>query len=142
MASLLARLETEALANVRVLVDDARLLLRALPAASIERIAVLFPDPWPKARHKKRRIVNATTMAACADLLLPGGELRLASDDADYVAWMLEAARTTPRLRWLATSATDWRERPADWPATRYEEKARAAGRRCTFLRFRPDRDA
>ena len=142
VASLLARTEAAALDNVRVLVDDARLLLRALPAASVERIAVLFPDPWPKARHQKRRIVNTATLRHCARLLVLGGELRLASDDADYLTWMLEAARAEPRLAWLAGEAADWRRRPPDWPATRYEEKARAAGRCCAFLRFRRRLDA
>jgi tRNA (guanine-N7-)-methyltransferase len=71
-----------------------------------------------------------------ARTLAPGGELRLASDDSDYVTWMLAATATEPRLVWQARRARDWRERPADWPATRYEQKARAAGRSCVFLRF------
>ncbi len=137
VASLLDAVETQGLGNVRVVVDDARLLLAALPDRCLERIAVLFPDPWPKLRHHKRRIVNAASVAAFARLLQAGGELRLASDDSGYVAWMLEAARTEPRLEWLAGRAGDWRERPADWPETRYEAKARAAGRASTFLRFR-----
>lgn len=136
VASLLARIETDGLANVRILVDDARLLLDALPPGSLERITVLFPDPWPKRRHHKRRIVNPSTVAAFATLLRPGGELRLASDDAGYVAWMLAAVQAEPRLLWLAERADDWRRRPADWPPTRYEAKADAAGRRSCFLRF------
>lgn len=136
VASLLARVEAERLANVRICVDDARLVLRALPDAALERVHVLFPDPWPKRRHHKRRIVNPETVAQMARTLAPGGELRLASDDCDYVTWMLAALRGEPRLAWCARRAADWRERPADWPATRYEAKARAAGRVCVFLRF------
>ena len=67
----------------------------------------------------------------------PGAELRLATDDRDYLVWMLEHATAHPAFAWLARRPADWRERPADWPATRYEEKARAAGRTPAFLRFR-----
>ena len=123
--------------NVRILVDDARLLLAALPPASIERAFVLFPDPWPKLRHKKRRIVNTGTLARLATILRPGGELRLATDDADYARWMLEAALQQAALVWQAERSADWRCRPADWMPTRYEEKARAAGRAPVFLSFR-----
>jgi tRNA (guanine-N7-)-methyltransferase len=136
VAALLARLEAANLANVRICVDDARLVLAALPDASLERLHVLFPDPWPKRRHHKRRIVNADTVRHMARTLAPGGELRLASDDSDYVTWMLAVLRREPRLVWRARRAADWRERPADWPATRYEEKARAEGRIPVFLRF------
>jgi len=136
VASLLARIEAAGLDNVRIVVDDARLVLDALPTASVGRISILFPDPWPKKRHHKRRIVNATTVREMARVLTPGGELRLASDDPDYVTWMLAALAAEPRFRWRARRAADWRERPPDWPATRYEEKARAAGRVCVFLRY------
>ncbi len=137
VAKLLAALEEAGLDNVRVVVDDARLLLPRLPDASFLRIHVLFPDPWPKKRHHKRRIVNRVTVAEFARLLAPGGELRLATDDPGYARWMLEAALAEPRLAWLAERARDWRERPADWPETRYEAKARRQGRRPVFLRFR-----
>jgi tRNA (guanine-N7-)-methyltransferase len=136
VAALLARIEARGLHNVRICVDDARLVLAALPDGALERVHVLFPDPWPKRRHHKRRLVNRHTVAEMARTLGPGGELRLASDDPDYVIWMLAALRAEPRLRWRARRAADWRERPHDWPATRYEDKARAAGRTCVFLRF------
>ena len=96
---------------------------------ALERIFVLFPDPWPKTRHHKRRIVNAASAAEFARLLQPGGELRLATDDMDYARAMLLALRGRPELRWQARRAPDWRDRPPDWPMTRYEGKARAAGR-------------
>ncbi|TVQ33021.1 MAG: tRNA (guanosine(46)-N7)-methyltransferase TrmB [Geminicoccaceae bacterium] len=137
VASLLGEIEARHLTNVRVLVDDARLLLEALPDGALERIAVLFPDPWPKLRHRKRRIVNRATVAAFTRLLVPGGELRLASDDPGYLAWMLDATLAEPRLVWLAERARDWRQRADDWPETRYEAKAKAAGRQPAFLRFR-----
>jgi tRNA (guanine-N7-)-methyltransferase len=137
VASLLATAEREGLGNLRVVVDDARLLLRALPDACLERIFVLFPDPWPKTRHHKRRIVNPATAAEFARLLAPDGELRLATDDMGYARAMLLALRGRPELVWQAERPADWRERPADWPPTRYEQKALAAGRRCIYLRYR-----
>lgn len=137
VAKLLAEIEARRLDNVRIVVDDARLLLNALPEQTLERIFVLFPDPWPKARHHKRRIVNPKTVRDCARLLRPGGELRLATDDPGYARFMLEAVLGTPGFLWLAERADDWRCRPADWPPTRYEEKARDAGRTPVFLRFR-----
>jgi tRNA (guanine-N7-)-methyltransferase len=144
VARLLALAEAQGVGNIRVLVDDARLLLRALPDACLERVFVLFPDPWPKSRHHKRRIVNPETARAFARLLVPGGELRLATDDMGYGRAMLSTLLAEPRLEWLARRPADWRERPADWPATRYEEKALAAGRRPLYLRFarRADRSA
>jgi len=137
VASLLARAEQAGLANLRVVVDDARLLLAALPDRSLERIFVLFPDPWPKTRHHKRRIVNPTTAAEFARLLAPGGELRLATDDMGYLRAMLLALGRQPGLIWLAERPADWRERPDDAPPTRYEQKALAAGRACVHLRYR-----
>ncbi len=137
VAALLARIERGRLANIRIFTDDARLLLAALPDASVARLFVLFPDPWPKRRHHKRRLVNRATAAEFARILAPGGELRLATDDAGYARWMLEALLAEPRLDWLAERAADWRERPADQPPTRYERKALAAGRRPIYFRFR-----
>lgn len=137
VAKLLGAVEDRGLRNVRVLRDDARLLLAALPDASLDRADVLFPDPWPKLRHHKRRIVNRATLAQLARILRPGGELRLATDDPDYARWMLAAALAEPRFAWTAAGAADWREPPSDWVPTRYEAKARRAGRRPVFLGLR-----
>lgn len=123
--------------RVRVLTDDARLLLHALPPACLHRAFVLFPDPWPKKRHLWRRIVNPDTLTALARALVPGGELRLATDVPDYARWMLRHGLDQPDLDWLAESARDWTTRPADWPPSKYERKAIEAGRACTYLRFR-----
>ncbi|HET6521016.1 MAG TPA: tRNA (guanine(46)-N(7))-methyltransferase TrmB [Geminicoccaceae bacterium] len=136
VARLLALAEERRLDNIRVVVDDARLLLRALPDACLERVFVLFPDPWPKRRHRKRRLISPATAAEIARLLAPGGELRLATDDMDYARAILAACRGEPRLRWLARRPRDWRERPPDAPPTRYEAKALAAGRPRVYLRF------
>lgn len=129
-------IEAFALGNVRIFDGDARSVLEWLPAGSIARVFVLFPDPWPKKRHRKRRLLNDATLGAIARVLRAGGELRLASDIPDYVAEMLEVTLRTHAFRWLAERPADWRMRPDDWPPTRYEAKARAAGRPCAYLRF------
>ncbi len=137
VAGLLARIDEDGLANVRILDGDVRPLLDALPEASLERIAVLFPDPWPKARHRKRRLVNRETARGFARLLADGGELRLATDAMDHVRWMMAAVWPLADFAWTARRPADWRERPADWPETRYEAKARRQGRTPVFLAFR-----
>ncbi len=132
----LTGVEEDALANVRLSSDDARDLLRWLPPASLGRVFVLFPDPWPKKRHLKRRLVTRAVLDLVARAMAPGAELRIATDIGDYARTILLAARGHPALAWQAEGAQDWRERPADWPQTRYEAKASGEGRRCYFLRF------
>jgi tRNA (guanine-N7-)-methyltransferase len=129
-------IQQDGLTNVRLHANDARPLLRLLPAASLGRVFILFPDPWPKKRHHKRRIVSTATLAEIARLLRPGGELRIGTDVSAYAGAILEVAQHQRVLRWTARGPEHWRERPADWPQTRYEAKAIAAGRRCYFLRF------
>jgi tRNA (guanine-N7-)-methyltransferase len=136
IAKLLGEIGRRGLDNIRVFADDARLLMAALPAASIGRVFILFPDPWPKRRHHKRRIVSAESLDELARIMTGGAELRLATDDRDYMTLILDEATGHPAFVWLARGASDWRERPADWPPTRYEQKAQAAGRRPYFLRF------
>ena len=137
VAGLLSAVAAEDLRNVRIFTDDARLLLGALTEASVGRMFVLFPDPWPKARHHKRRFISPPTLDACARVLSDGAELRLATDHPGYCRWMLDHVRRHGAFAWLARTPRDWRERPADWPPTRYETKARAQGARPVFLRFR-----
>lgn len=137
IVKLLAEIERRQLGNVRILADDARLLIAALAPGSIDRVFILFPDPWPKSRHHKRRIVSRETLDRLAEIMKDGAELRLATDDGDYLGWILEQVTRHSAFEWLACRPADWRERPADWPPTRYEEKARAAGRVPTFLRVR-----
>jgi tRNA (guanine-N7-)-methyltransferase len=135
IVKLLAEIEHRQLDNVRIFADDARLLIAALPPASIARVFVLFPDPWPKRRHHKRRIVSRETLDRLAEVMADEAELRLATDDDDYLCWMLERVIQHPAFEWLARRPGDWRERPRDWPPTRYEEKARAAARLPHFVR-------
>jgi tRNA (guanine-N7-)-methyltransferase len=119
--------------NLRIWDDDARALLRALPEASIGRLFLMFPDPWPKARHAKRRFVHPDTAALVASRLQPGAEWRIASDDPTYQAWVTEVMAAQAAFSLPAPPTT---LRPADWPATRYEAKARAAGRIPLYWRF------
>ena len=123
VASALRHIDEAGLTNVRVLDGDARELMARLSDASLERVFILFPDPWPKARHNKRRIVQAETVAELARLLKPGGTLKFASDWADYVDWTLARFIADPAFRWTAERAGDWSTPPADHITTRYEEK-------------------
>ncbi len=136
IAALLGTLADAERARVRVFADDARLLIEALADASIGRAFVLFPDPWPKTRHHKRRFIDGATVAVLARVLADGAELCLASDHLEYARWMLDHVRRDGAFEWLARRPGDWRARPDDWPETRYEAKARAAGARPAFLRF------
>lgn len=136
VASLTRHVQEGQLANIRIFDNDARHLLPVLRDNSFSRISLLFPDPWPKTRHAKRRFINPANLAEIARLLVDGGEFRVASDHPVYLAWALLHAPRHPALRWLVSGPDDWRIRPADSVATRYEEKALAAGRTPVFLRF------
>jgi tRNA (guanine-N7-)-methyltransferase len=132
----LARIAGDGLGNIRLHPDDVRPLLRWLPPCSVSRAFILFPDPWPKARHRRRRLVNEATLAELARAMVAGGELRLATDIGDYARTMLASIRCEGSFSWTAKRPADWRIRPADWPETRYEQKAGREGRRCYFLSF------
>lgn len=137
VARLLAHAAERGLENIRIYPEDARALLELLPSASISRAFLLFPDPWPKLRHAKRRFVGRSNLDRLARVMRPGAELRMATDDPGQLRWMLEQTLAHPAFEWLAAGPADWRTRPADWPATRYEEKALAEGLRAAYLRFR-----
>ncbi|MGQ0672980.1 MAG: tRNA (guanine(46)-N(7))-methyltransferase TrmB [Hyphomicrobium sp.] len=136
VVKVLTAIEDRGLENVRVLADDVRPLLRALPASSLTRAFILFPDPWPKKRHVKRRLVSAETLGLLARVLKPGAELRVATDIGDYARTILLAITDCPDFLWPARSPEDWRRRGADWPPTRYEAKAGREGRRCAYFTF------
>lgn len=125
------------LTNVRLHPDDARPLLDWLPAACVDRAFILFPDPWPKKRHAKRRLVAPSLLRSLGRVMRQGGELRLATDIASYAGEMLLAVRQEGSFAWLAGAPEDWRQRPADWPETRYGQKARREGRAANYFRLR-----
>jgi len=137
IARLLGHIERRHLDNIRIFADDARLMIAGLRPSSIDRVFIMFPDPWPKRRHEDRRLVSRETLDALAAVMTDGAELRLATDDSNYLVWMLERLTEHPFFEWLVRGPRDWRNRPQDWPPTRYEEKARAAGRVPAFLRLR-----
>jgi tRNA (guanine-N7-)-methyltransferase len=129
-------IDRDKLDNICLHMGDARDVLRWLPDGSIARAFILFPDPWPKRKHQKRRLVNPQTLALLARVLKPGAELRFGTDIGDYARSALEAFANEPRFRWLAERPSDWRVRPADWPETRYEQKAAREGRIRYYFRF------
>ncbi len=122
--------------NVRIHDHDARDLLDWLPSESVDRIDLLYPDPWPKKRHWKRRFVNAQSLDRLARVLRPGGAFRFASDIDSYIAWTLFEVRRHGRFSWQASTAADWRTPWPGWPGTRYEAKALREGRRGHYLTF------
>jgi tRNA (guanine-N7-)-methyltransferase len=132
----LSAIDGGGLDNVRLWSDDVRPLLRSLPERSLARVFMLFPDPWPKKRHQKRRLFSPELLRLLARVMTPGAELRLATDIGDYARTALAAVARSPDFRWTAEGPADWRVRPDDWPATRYEAKAEREGRRCYFFRF------
>lgn len=123
VASAVRHIEEQSLSNVRLHDGDARDLIERLPDQAIDRVFILFPDPWPKARHRKRRLIQPETAVALARVMRPGARLRFASDWADYVNDALATLRAEPTLRWIASQADDWRIPPTDHITTRYEEK-------------------
>jgi tRNA (guanine-N7-)-methyltransferase len=136
IATLLAQVSAGGLENVRIYPEDARDLLDVLPDASLDRVSLLFPDPWPKRRHADRRFIQPANLDLLARLMKPGAELRVASDDPTYIGWALAHLVRHPALSWTARGPGDWRARTSDWPGTRYESKALREGRQPVFLRF------
>jgi tRNA (guanine-N7-)-methyltransferase len=137
MAKALAAIDERKLANIRLYHGDATDVLPWLPAASLARFDLLYPDPWPKRRHWKRRFVQDDSVAAIARMVKAGGEFRFASDIADYVAWTLMRLARSPDFSWTAQQADDWRKPWDGWSGTRYEAKAKREGRAPCYLIFR-----
>ncbi|HWA04803.1 MAG TPA: tRNA (guanine(46)-N(7))-methyltransferase TrmB [Rhizomicrobium sp.] len=134
-AKLLSKLEAARARNLRLYEGDAREIVDMLPDASIGRVFILFPDPWPKTRHHKRRFIQMEMLDRLARVTRPGAELRFATDDATYLLWALERIAAHPMFEWTAACAADWTTRPPDWPQTRYEAKAIQGPP--AYLRFR-----
>ncbi len=137
VVKLASQLKAKGLKNVRVWADDVRMIFDGVPDQALSRVFILFPDPWPKKRHSKRRLLTAQTLDQLARMMKPGAELRIASDHADYVRWALGQVLAHPAFAWTAESVRDWKHPPADWVETRYQQKARARGIGATFLIFR-----
>jgi tRNA (guanine-N7-)-methyltransferase len=137
MAKALAAIDARKLANVRLYHGDATDLLRWLPRGGLAGIDLLYPDPWPKRRHWKRRFIQDQIVVELARILAPGARLHFASDIADYVAWALLRLLRSPDFSWTAEQADDWRKPWPDFGGTRYEAKAKREGRTPNYLVFR-----
>ena len=137
VARLCKKLDVGGLKNVRIYMGDARVILSVLKQHSIQRLFILFPDPWPKKRHHKRRIINSETIPIMRRVIVPGGELRIASDETSYIQWILGCMSRADGISWNVSKARDWQQRNKDWPQTRYEKKALLAGRRPIYLNYK-----
>lgn len=137
MAKLLAVIEAEGLSNVRLWDRDATELLPLLPEGAIDTVYVLYPDPWPKRRQRKRRLLSDETLRGLARIMRSGAELRFATDIDDYAGWVLARVLRSADFAWTATRADDWRRPWNGWPGTRYEAKAAHEGRTPAYLTLR-----
>ena len=137
IAKALVAIDENMLVNVRLHFGDASELLDWLPDAAFSRIDLLYPDPWPKRRHWKRRFIQDDNLKRLARILKKDGELRFATDIADYAAYVLARVMRSPDFVWTAECADDWRKPWLDFAGTRYEAKAKREGRQPTYLTFR-----
>jgi tRNA (guanine-N7-)-methyltransferase len=137
VAGALGLIRDKKLANVRIHMGDALDVLERLPDGSLRFVYLLHPDPWPKARHAKRRMINPGPLDLIAAKMEPGGEFRLGTDDPVYCRWSMMVMSRRRDFDWLAESARDFRKRPGGWPETRYEAKARREGREVWYFRYR-----
>jgi tRNA (guanine-N7-)-methyltransferase len=137
MAKALRAIESNGLGNVRLHFDDAVGLITWLPDASLARIDLIHPDPWPKRRHWKRRFVQDSTIAQFARILRRGGDFRFVTDVADYASWTLQRVMRSADFEWTAQCADDWQTAWPDFAGTRYHAKAARERRPSCFLIFR-----
>lgn len=136
VAKLLMQIDAQGLHNIRIHHGDAMDVLVALPNAALGKVNILYPDPWPKLRHRKRRFVSDRTLAELARVMRPGAQLRFATDIDDYAGWTLARILRSPDFEWPASSSADWLTPWAGWPGTRYEAKAFREGRSPAYLTF------
>lgn len=136
ISSLLKHIEDEPVENIRIVPDDIRPVMQALPAGSVQRVYLLFPDPWRKTKHYKRRIFNHKFLDEVARLLPKDGILQLATDHRDYSVWILEHIQQRQDFKWVSESFKDWHEPPTEWVSTRYELKAKQQGREPVYLKL------
>ena len=137
VASLLRYIHEQHLGNIRIWPNDVRLILSEIGTASLAGAYIMFPDPWPKRRHAGRRILQPAVLDQLAKMIRPGGSLVLASDDPTAKSWLLQAMMLHFGFVWTARRPADWRQRPTDFPATRYMKKADQAARKSSWFHFR-----
>jgi tRNA (guanine-N7-)-methyltransferase len=136
VSGLVDHIVSENLSNIRFFMDDARLLIDALPDASIARAFILFPDPWPKTKHHKRRVINEGNLKQLSRVLKNHAELRIATDHHDYRRWIIATLSENKDFKWKSDHPDDWHKRGHDWPSTRYEIKALKEGRKSAYLTY------
>ncbi len=136
VARAVSSVDTDGLKNVRLYQGDGREVMDALPDGSLDRLFVLFPDPWPKSRHNKRRIITPEFLDNAHRILKPDGIFRFGSDIIDYVDWTITRVQAHGGFSWKPARKDNWRVRPNDWPQTRYEAKAIREGRTCHYFGF------
>lgn len=136
IAKMMCALARDPAPNLRIYHGDGRHVLRTLEDACLERVYILFPDPWPKRRHHKRRIINEQTLQEVRRVLIPSGVLRIATDHYDYLGWIIAQMQNVPQLEWSAREAEDIGAIPNDHIATRYQQKALEEGRENVVLDF------
>jgi tRNA (guanine-N7-)-methyltransferase len=136
VAKLLAVIDRDGLENIRIWHAEATGLIDRLPSGCLAGAYLLYPDPWPKRRYRKRRFVSDENLAALARVLGPEAQLRFASDIDDYAGWALARVLRSGAFRWAAERPNHWRQPWPDWPGTRYEAKATREGRKPVYLTF------
>ena len=136
VARLLTEIKKRSLTNIRIYDNDARFLIEKLGPASIDRVFILFPDPWPKKRHNRRRFINFENLNELSRVMKKNAELRFATDDMNLVRWTLNMFQGHPKFKWLVVGPHDWENRFVDSVPTRYEKKALKLGKRCIYLKF------
>ena len=136
MANLLQLLDNEQLNRVKIFTGDAIKIINSLKNNSISRVFILFPDPWPKKRHHKRRLINQNLISNLSMIMKESGELIIASDHNNYISWILHQFLNNKNLIWMAKSKKDFLTKPENWPITRFEERAKKLGSICYFFRF------
>lgn len=134
VAKCLAGIDKLKLKNIRLVADDARKLIEKLPDVCLDAVFILFPDPWPKIRHHKRRLVSAETLSMLARTHKKGGRLLIATDHVDYSVWILETLLSHPDYSWTAECQADWQTPPRDWTETKYQRKTTGEGRKPLFF--------
>ena len=133
IAKMVEAIHAENIGNIRLFTDDALKLLLKLPDAALDEVFLLYPDPWPKTRHHKRRFVSPTTLGELARVMKPGAKLRFATDIEDYANWTLAHILREPAFRFEPGAPGSWHQPFPGWQPTRYEEKARLEGRGLSF---------
>lgn len=134
--NLLAKLQSQPLSNLKIFTSDIRLLLAEIPDSIFNKIYILFPDPWPKSKHHKRRIINQQFLHILSQKIKNNGQLIIATDHDSYKIWIMSHIMSHQDFSWQANQAGDWQNFPQNWTYTKYQNKAQKEGRNSVYLEF------